>query len=70
MKESMEEGFQELINDDENYNITDIKYNDDLSVYDVTIDAEEIGFGDSFTTFLFYMYTGMIFLPERKRNTS
>ena len=59
MKESMEEGFQELIDDDENYSITDIKYNDDLSVYDVTIDAEEIGFGDSFATFLFYMYTGM-----------
>ena len=49
---------QELI-DDDNYTITGITHNDDYTVFDVTLEGTEVGFADSFTSMVFYMYGGM-----------
>ena len=67
--EGMEESFQEMIND-ENYNIVDIKHNDTYSVFDVTLDTDTVGLGDSFTVLAFYMYGGLyeIFSGNRTDN--
>ena len=54
-----DEGLQGLVNDDENYSFTEIKHNKDYTSYDITIDAEEVGFGDTFAAYLFFMYGGM-----------
>ncbi len=56
--EGMEQSFQEMIND-ENYSITEIKHNDTYSVFDVTLDTDTLGLGDSFTVLAFYMYGGL-----------
>lgn len=54
----MEESFQEMIND-ENRSIREIKHNDTYSVFDVTLDTDTVGLGDSFTVLAFYMYGGL-----------
>jgi len=54
----MEESFQEMIND-ENRSIREIKHNDTYSVFDVTLDTDAVGLGDSFTVLAFYMYGGL-----------
>ena len=56
--EGMEEFFQEMIND-ESRGFTEIKHNDTYSVFDVTMDTDTVGLGDSFTVLVFYMYGGM-----------
>ena len=56
---SMAESFQEMINDDEKYGIAEIKHNDTYSVFDVTMDTDTLGLGDSFTVLAFYMYGGL-----------
>ena len=56
--EGMEESFQEMIND-ENRGITEIKHNDTYSVFDVTLDTDTVGLGDSFTVLTFYWYGGL-----------
>jgi len=54
----MEESFKEMIND-ENSSISEIKHNDTYSVFDITLDTDTIGLGDSFTVLAFYMYGGL-----------
>ena len=56
---AVEESSQEMIADTENYSITDVKHNDDLTQFDVTLSGTELGFGDSFSVIAFYMYGGI-----------
>lgn len=67
--EGMKESFQEMIND-ENRSIREIKHNDTYSVFDVTLDTDTVGLGDSFTVLAFYMYGGLygIFSGNRADN--
>lgn len=58
MSDSVDQSMQELI-DDDNYTITGITHNDDYTVFDVTLEGTEVGFADSFTSMVFYMYGGM-----------
>ena len=58
MSDSVDQSMQELI-DDDNYMITGITHNDDYTVFDVTLEGTEVGFADSFTSMVFYMYGGM-----------
>lgn len=51
-----DEGAQELIDDNENYTISAITHNADCTVFDVTLDGTEIGFGDAFASYTFFMY--------------
>jgi hypothetical protein len=68
--EGMEESLQEMINDDEKYGIAKINHNGTYSVFDVTMDTDKLGLGDSFTVIAFYMYGGMygIFSGNRADN--
>lgn len=68
--ENVKEGNKTLIDDDENYSISDITFNDNLTEFKVTIDGDTIGLGDSFAAVLFYMYGGMygIFTGETPDN--
>ena len=67
--EGMKESFKEMI-DNENYSIADIKHNDTYSMFDVTLDTDTVGLGDSFTVLAFYMYGGLygIFSGNRADN--
>ena len=56
--EYMEGVTQEQL-DDDNYTITGITHNDDYTVFDVTLEGTEVGFANSFTSMVFYMYGGM-----------
>lgn len=53
---AVDESSQELIDDDENYSISAVTHNDDLTEFNVTIDGTEVGFGDYFTSYSFFMY--------------
>lgn len=57
---AVDETSQELIDDDENYAISAVTHNDDLTEFNVTLDGTEIGLGDYFTVYSFYMY-GLIY---------
>lgn len=59
MTEGMEKTLQEMVSDNETYSIAEIKHNDTYSVFDVTMDSETLGLGDSFTVLAFYMYGGI-----------
>lgn len=59
IKTGIDEGIKSLIDDKENYSISGVTYNDDLTEFKVTIDGDQIGIGDYFSTMLFYMYGGM-----------
>lgn len=54
-----DEGIQEMVDDNENYSIASVTYNKDFTVFDVTLDGNELGLGDSFSAMAFYMYGGM-----------
>lgn len=58
MTDSMDQSIQEMI-DDDNYTITGVTHNEDCTVFDVTLEGTEVGFSDSFTSVVFYMYGGM-----------
>lgn len=51
--------FQEIVDDDENYTISNITHNEDYTVFDVTVEGNEVGFQDYFTTYTFNMYGEM-----------
>lgn len=53
---SFDESAQKLINDKENYTITDVSHNQDFTEFNVTLSGTEIGFGDSFASYSFYTY--------------
>ena len=61
MREIIEEVDSSIneLKDDENCNITDIKHNDDYSVFDVTLSTSEVGLYDAFSVIGFYMYGGI-----------
>lgn len=44
-----------MIDDDENYTIASISHNDDCTVFNVTLDGTEIGLGDYYTSYVFFM---------------
>ena len=62
----MDESLKKLI-DDETYSIADIAYNQNCTVFDVTLDSDSLGFADAFAAMMFYMYGGMygIFSGDR-----
>lgn len=53
--EAVDESSQEMIDDEENYTIASVTHNDDLTEFNVTLDGTEIGFGDYFATYSFFM---------------
>ena len=55
LAESVDESAQEMIDDDENYTIAAISHNDDCTEFNVTLDGTEIGLGDYFTSYVFFM---------------
>ncbi len=61
MREIIEEVDSSIneLKDDENCNITNIKHNDDYSVFDVTLSTSEVGLYDAFSVIGFYMYGGI-----------
>ena len=61
MREIIEEVDSSIneLKDDENCNITDIKHNDDYTVFDVTLSSNEVGLYDAFSVIGFYMYGGI-----------
>lgn len=63
MLDSITEGFdqtlQEMIDDNQTYSFAGIKHNENYTVFDVTEDSNTVGFTDSFSTFVFYMFSGM-----------
>lgn len=67
---SVKEGNKTLIDDDENYSISDITFNKNLTEFKVTIDGDTVGLGDSFAAVILYMYGGMygIFTGETPEN--
>jgi hypothetical protein len=44
---------------DESRSFKEIKHNETYSVFDVTMDTDTVGLGDSFTVLAFYMYGGL-----------
>lgn len=60
MKTSIDESIKETLNDKENYpSFTDIKYNEDLTQFDVMVDKASYGGLQSFIAVGFYMYGNM-----------
>lgn len=55
LAEAADESAQELIDDNENYTIAAVTHNDDCTEFNVTLDGTEIGFGDYFATYAFFM---------------
>ena len=55
---SIDENLQELT-DSADYSIAKIDHNDDYSVFDVTLDTEEVGLAEAFMDMGFYIYGGM-----------
>lgn len=52
--------FQEMIDDQESFsNITDIKYNENLSIFTVTLANPEVTFQDSMSVIIFYLSGSM-----------
>ena len=62
-----DDGIQEMVDDNENYSIASVTYNEDFTVFDVTMDGNELGLGDSFSVMAFYMYGGMYGIFTGKR---
>lgn len=56
LAEGVDESAQEMIDDNENYSIAAITHNDDCTEFNVTLDGTEIGFGDYFVSYSFFMY--------------
>lgn len=56
LAEAVDESAKEMIEDEENYTIAAVSHNDDCTEFNVTLDGTEIGFGDYFTTYSFFMY--------------
>lgn len=55
-KTQMNAQFQEMIDDQESFpNITDIKYNENLSIFTVTLANPEVTFQDSMSAIIFYL---------------
>lgn len=59
ISEAVDESAQEMIDDEENYTIAAVTHNDDCTEFNVTLDGTEIGFGDFFATYSFFLYGGM-----------
>ncbi len=56
---SIDDSFQELIDDNETYSIAGIDHNDSYTVFEVMLDSDTVGLIDGFSVILFYMYGGM-----------
>jgi hypothetical protein len=54
----IDESLQGMV-DGTDYSFTEIKHNDDYTIFDVTAGGDELGLTDSFATLAFYMYGGM-----------
>ena len=67
VKESIDESIQEMI-EDTNYSISNVKYNDNMSEFDITLEGTELGFGDAFAAFAFYIYGGMYQIFSGKKS--
>lgn len=57
--DSIDETSQTLVDSDD-YTITEIRHNEDYTVFDVTLSGSELGFGDMFSTMVFYV-EGMMY---------
>ena len=57
--EAIDEGLQKLVDDDETYSFTEITHNKDFTSFDLIIDADEVGFNETFAVYVFYIYGGM-----------
>lgn len=57
--EAFDESIQELVNDDETYTFTEIKHNKDFTSFDLTVDADDVGFNETFAVYVFFIYGGM-----------
>ncbi len=58
ISQGIEDTLQDMV-DDETYSFTEIKHNEDYTLFDVTISGEELNLSDSFSVIGFYMYGGM-----------
>ena len=56
---SFDQSIQEMIDDNETYSISAVTHNDDYTIFDVSLDGTELGFGDTISSLLFYMCGGM-----------
>lgn len=52
---SIDDSIQTMIDDNETYTITSVEHNDTFTEYDVTLEGTEIGFGDMFTSYTFFI---------------
>ena len=67
VKESIDDSIQKMI-EDTNYSISDVKYNDNMSEFNITLEGTELGFGDAFAAFAFYIYGGMYQIFSGKKS--
>ncbi len=58
IEDSIETSLQELV-DNEDYTFNKIEHNDDYSIFTATLNADEVGFAESFTAILFVMCGNM-----------
>ena len=58
MAQSLDESLQEMV-DSEDYTITEITHNKDFTQFDVKVEGNELGLGDSVTVIGFYIFGGM-----------
>lgn len=61
-KKQLDESFAELIGSEQAPSIVAIEVNDDYTEFSVTLNAEEVGFGESFAALTLYMAAGMYHL--------
>ena len=59
MGASVDEGIQELINDD-TLCIDAVEHNADYTEFNVTLSTTTLGLGEMFSTYIFYLYGGMM----------
>ena len=58
MVQSLDDGLQEMV-DSSDYSFSEITHNKDFTQFDVKVEGNELGFGDSFAVIGFYIYGGM-----------
>ena len=59
-KEQISTKFQDMIDNDEQFsNVSNIQYNDDLSVFNITLKTDELSFVDGFSALLYAMTGGI-----------
>lgn len=69
IKQGIDEGINEFVNGDD-YSISGITYNDDVTEFDIMLDGTEVGLAESFAALPLFMYSGMYQIFSGKKADS